>query len=64
MGNSRWFFVKSKLFEFAVEGVAVLQIYERSRGILCSVFLGEVSVAWLLAIVEALSQVEGGWRSL
>jgi hypothetical protein len=59
MGNSRWFFVESKLFEFEVGGVAVLQIYERCRGVLCSFFLGEVSVAWLLTIVEALFQVEG-----
>lgn len=37
----------------------VLRIYERSRGVLCSVFLGKVSVIWLLATMEALSQVEG-----
>jgi hypothetical protein len=45
MGKSRWFFLESKSFEFAVkEWFSVLRIYERSRGVLCSVFLGEVSV--------------------
>lgn len=60
MGFLRWFYIEAKSFKFAVEeGVSVLWIFERSRGVLRSVFLGKVSVAWLLDMVEALTQAEG-----
>jgi hypothetical protein len=47
-------------FEFAFEvRISVLRVYERSRGSVRSVFLGRVTVSWLLATMEALQQAEG-----
>ena len=57
MGVSGWLYLESKSFKFAVEeGVSVLLIFERSRSVLCSVFLGKISMSWLLETVEALPQ--------
>jgi hypothetical protein len=41
--------------EFAFEeGRFILWVHEKCKGVLKSVFLGEVCAIWLLAIVEAL----------
>jgi hypothetical protein len=40
-------------------GFSVLQIIERSKGVSQVIYLGKVSVAWLLTTVEALTQWEG-----
>lgn len=59
MGLSRWFFVETKSFEFAMEeGVSVSRVFERSRGIMHSISMGNVTVLWLLAILEELLKVE------
>jgi hypothetical protein len=59
MGLSRWFFVETKSFEFAMEeGVSVSRGFERSRGIMCSTSMGKVTVLWLLAILEELLKAE------
>jgi hypothetical protein len=59
MGFLRWLFVEVKSIEFAFKvGVLVLRVFERSRGTVCSVFLGKVTVSWLLATLEALQQAE------
>lgn len=48
------------MFELSVEeGISVLRIVERSRGVSRAVHLEKVSVAWLLATVEALILGEG-----
>lgn len=44
MGLSRWFFIESKPFEFALEGVPVLHVYERSRDFMCSVSMGKATI--------------------
>jgi hypothetical protein len=48
----------SPLNSFEV-GVSVLQVFERSKGSVCSVFREKVTVSWLLATMEALFQAEG-----
>lgn len=68
MGKSRWFFVDSKSFEF--ERVRGFTDLWRSRGVLCSVFLGKVS---LMVVghyggcvssrgVEGVCEVFQGWK--
>jgi hypothetical protein len=52
MSLSRWLFVESKLFEFAMEGVSVLLVFERSRGCMRFVSLGKETMHWLVAIME------------
>lgn len=45
MGLSRWIFVESKYFEFAMEErVIVLRVFERNRSFMCYVSLGKVIV--------------------
>ena len=61
MGNSMWcFIIKSKAFELVVDGAStVLQILDQSRGIVCSIRLVKVSVAWRihpLQIADSLSK--------
>lgn len=59
MGLSRWIFVESKSFEFALdEGVHVLRVSERSKGFMHSVSLGKVIVLWLVDFMEELLNVE------
>lgn len=59
MGVYGWLLVEAKLFEFVVdEGVSILRIFERSKGILKSVFLGKGSGLWLETVKDML-QVEG-----
>jgi hypothetical protein len=41
-----------------VEGVSVLRVYERSRGLVQSISMGKVTVSWLLDTVRALLQVD------
>jgi hypothetical protein len=41
------------------EGTSVLRIYERSRDNLWSIFVGKLSVSWLLATVEVMVQEQG-----
>jgi hypothetical protein len=60
MGNSMWCFIKSKAFELVVDGASmVLRILGQSQGIVCSICLGKVSVAWMVSTVEAMIQEEG-----
>lgn len=40
-------------------GGSVLQVFERSKGSVHSVFLEKVTVSWLLVTMEALLQAEG-----
>lgn len=57
MGFLSWFCVEAKAFKLLVEeGHSMLRIVERSRGVSRVVYRGKVSLAWLLAIVEALIQ--------
>lgn len=59
MGYTSWFYVEAKSFEFSFEdGASVLQVFERSRGSICSI-LGKVTVSWMLATMEPLPQAEG-----
>jgi hypothetical protein len=51
--------VEAKSFEIALEeGVLVLRVFERSRGIVHFVSVGRVSVNWLLATMEDLLLAE------
>lgn len=60
MGFSSWFYVEAKVFKLLVEeGRSILRFLRRSGGISRAVLLGKVSVAWLVATVEALAQGEG-----
>jgi hypothetical protein len=59
MGLSKWFYVESKPFEFAMEvGIPVLCIFERSRYYVRSVFLGKALNFWLLAVMEEVIDAE------
>jgi len=40
------------------EGVAILCVFERSRGFMHSVSLGKATVLWLVAIMEELLNAE------
>lgn len=57
MGYSSWFYVK--LSHSSFRGFSVLQIVERSRGVSRVIFLGKVSVGWLLTTMEVLTQGKG-----
>lgn len=52
MGFLSRFLVETKAFELSATGVSVLRLAERGCGISQSVFLGKVTVAWLLSTVE------------
>ena len=55
MGGSLFFFVESKSFEFCVEeggSFFSLQIFERGRYSLCSVFMGKECAKRLLSLLE------------
>lgn len=60
MGFSSWFYIAAKFLELLVEGGRSIFTCCRKewRGLPCSV-LGMVSVAWLVATVEAL--VKSSW---
>jgi hypothetical protein len=59
IGVHGWLLVEAKSFEFVVdEEVSILQIFERSKGILRTVFLGKTSGSWLETVKDLL-QAEG-----
>jgi hypothetical protein len=59
MRLSKWFYIETKSFEFALKvGISVLRIFERSRGYMCYVSLGKASILRSLPVMEEVLNAE------